>query len=113
MLKAFGADENTASLGRCILEPSRIITQTHKSYRKNDGRQEKRGKARLAGLSRKKGLDARKQVKSKCNLASNDLWSWLRLNGSRGSSLHRAQVSASDSQPLNSVTWITAHGDSH
>lgn len=83
-----------------------------KSYRKNDGRQGKEGEGTVGGFKGKR-LDVRKKVKSKCDLASNDLSSPLQLNGSRGGSLHRAQVSASDSQPLNSVTWITAHGDSH
>lgn len=82
------------------------------------GGKEKREKARLGGLKRdggggEKRLDARKEVQSKCDLASDDLSSRLQLNGSRGGSLHRAQVSASDSQALNSVTRITAHGDSH
>lgn len=55
------------------------------------GGKEKKEKARLAGLRGKKGkrLDARKEVKSKCDLASNDLSSPLQLNGSRGGSLHR------------------------
>lgn len=81
------------------------------------GGKEKREKARLDGLKggggKEKRLDARKEVQSKCDLASDDLSSRLQLNGSRGGSLHRAQVSASDSQALNSVTRITAHGDSH
>lgn len=99
---------------RAELDNNTDLPPKKKCQKELMGGKEKREKARLGGLKGgRERLDARKEVQSKCDLASDDLSSRLQLNGSRGGSLHRAQVSASDSQALNSVTRITAHGDSH